>query len=100
MHPKNKIKSAFSNGYRRFQFRRPPFGLATVPSTIQCTMNCVLSWNTWSILKKAELLDQSGYHLNIDKCEFTVQRFMFVRFMITPKGTRPIGNNNRNSGSL
>lgn len=41
--PQDRPKTAFSDGYRLFQFRRMPFGLATAPSTFQRAIVAVLS---------------------------------------------------------
>lgn len=39
----DRPKTAFSDGYRLFQWRRMPFGLSPAPTTFQRTMNAVLS---------------------------------------------------------
>jgi len=41
--PPDRPKTAFSDGYRLFQFVRLPFGLSTAPTTFQRTINVVLA---------------------------------------------------------
>jgi len=88
--PKDRNKTAFSDGFRLLHFNRMPFGLATDPSTFQRAINAVLS----PVLGKHALaylddvvvysrsfeehlshldevlglLVQAGFRLNVSKC--------------------------------
>lgn len=109
--PEDRPKTAFSDGYRLFQWRRMPFGLSTAPTTFQRTMNAVLSpvlgKHTLAYLddiviysrtfeehllhlkETLDILDCAGFKLNASKCEFVVQNFRFLGFRITPDGILP-----------
>jgi len=109
--PSDKPKTAFSDGYRLFQFRRMPFGLSTAPTTFQRTMNVVLSpvlgrhtlaylddvvvyspdFNSHLIQleETLKILNDAGFKLNLAKCEFAVQEFRFLGFKVTPEGILP-----------
>lgn len=108
---KDRPKTAFSDGFRLFQFKRMPFGLATAPSTFQRAINAVLS----PVLGKhalaylddvviysssfeehldhldetLRLLSQAGFRLNVQKCRFAVNTFKFLGFLVTPQGILP-----------
>ncbi|XP_037781188.1 uncharacterized protein LOC119577706 [Penaeus monodon] len=109
--PEDRPKTAFSDGYRLFQWRRMPFGLSTAPTTFQRTMNAILSpvlgRHTLAYLddivvysknfdehlchlkETLDLLDSAGLKLNVNKCEFVVQNFRFLGFRVTPEGILP-----------
>jgi len=109
--PEDRPKTAFSDGYRLFQWRRMPFGLSTAPTTFQRTMNAILSpvlgRHTLAYLddivvysksfdehlchlkETLDILDCSGFKLNVNKCEFVVQNFRFLGFRVTPEGILP-----------
>jgi len=109
--PRDRPKTAFSDGYRLFQFRRMPFGLATAPSTFQRAINTVLnpvlghhalaylddvviySHNFEEHLAHLDetlhLLARSGFKLNISKCQFAKNEFKFLGFLVTPEGILP-----------
>ncbi|XP_037777067.1 uncharacterized protein LOC119574050 [Penaeus monodon] len=75
----DRPKTAFSDGYRLFQFCRLPFGLSTAPTTFQRTMNVVLS----------SLLSLAGLKLNMEKCQFAATTIDFLGFTISPDGVSP-----------
>lgn len=108
VHEEDRPKTAFSDGYRLFQFRRLPFGLSTVPMTFQRTMNLVLSpvfgRHTLAYLddvvvyskgfaqhlvdleETLKLLVAGGLKLNAEKCSFAATTINFLRFTISPDG--------------
>jgi len=111
VHPEDRPKTAFSDGYRLFQFRRLPFGLSTAPTTFQRTMNFVLSsvlgHHTLAYLddvvvysrgfsqhlkdleETLQLLAAAGLKLNIEKCKFAATTINFLGFTISPEGVSP-----------
>lgn len=102
VHPEDRPKTAFSDGYRLFQFWRLPFGLSTAPTTFQRTMNFVLSsvlgHHTLAYLddvvvysrgfsqhlkdleETLQLLAAAGLKLNIEKCKFAATTINFLGF--------------------
>lgn len=107
----DRQKTAFTDGYRLFQFKRMPFGLATAPSTFQRAINAVLhpvlgrhtlaflddvvvaSRNFDEHLQHLDetmgLLAKAGFRLNLKKCKFAVRTFKFLGHLITPDGVLP-----------
>jgi len=107
----DRPKTAFSDGYRLFQFRRLPFGLSTAPTTFQRTMNLVLSSvlgrHTLAYLddvivysrsfsqhlkdldETLQLLTMAGLKLNLQKCQFAATTIDFLGFTISPEGVSP-----------
>jgi len=107
----DRPKTAFSDGYRLFQFCRLPFGLSTAPTTFQRTMNVVLSSvlgrHTLAYLddviiyshnfdqhlqdldETLQLLSLAGLKLNMDKCQFAATTIDFLGFTISPDGVSP-----------
>jgi len=107
----DRPKTAFSDGYRLFQFRRLPFGLSTAPTTFQRTMNLVLSSvlgrHTLAYLddvivysqsfsqhlrdldETLQLLSLAGLKLNLQKCQFAATTIDFLGFTISPEGVSP-----------
>ncbi|XP_037787716.1 uncharacterized protein LOC119583317 [Penaeus monodon] len=75
MEESDRPKTAFSDGYRLFQFCRLPFGLSTAPTTFQRTMNVLLSL--------------AGLKLNMEKCQFAATTVDFLGFTISPDGVSP-----------
>lgn len=108
---KDRPKTAFSDGFRLFQFKRMPFGLATAPSTFQRAINSVLSpilgkhalaylddvviysssfEESLDHLETLHLLVQAGFRLNVQKCRFAVNTLpKFLGFLVTPQGILP-----------
>lgn len=111
VHPDDRPKTAFSDGYRLFQFRRLPFGLSTAPTTFQRTMNFVLSpvlgRHTLAYLddivvysrgfeqhlkdleETLQLLMVAGLKLNAEKCTIAATSISFLGFTISPEGVAP-----------
>ena len=109
--PEDRPKTAFTDGQRLFQWKRMPFGLSTAPSTFQRTMNFVLSSvlgkhtlaylddvviysKTFSehliqVQETLKLLSNAGFTLNAAKCDFAVQEFKFLGFVVSKEGIRP-----------
>ncbi|XP_037773064.1 uncharacterized protein LOC119568596 [Penaeus monodon] len=107
----DRPKTAFSDGYRLFQFCRLPFGLSTAPTTFQRTMNVVLSSvlgrHTLAYLddviiyshsfdqhlqhldETLQLLSLAGLKLNMGKCQFAATTIDFLGFTISPDGVSP-----------
>lgn len=111
VHIKDRPKTAFSDGYRLFQFRHLPFGLSTVPSTFQRIMNLILSpvlgRHTLAYLddimvysrgfsqhlidfeETLKLLGAAGLKLNPDMCSFAANTINFLGFTISQEGVAP-----------
>ena len=109
--PADRPKTAFSDGYRLFQFCRLPFGLSTAPSTFQRTMNVLLSpvrgkhtlcyldgiviysrgfdQHLQDLQETLQLLSAAGLKLNLMKCCFAATTINFLGFTITPEGVLP-----------
>jgi len=108
---KDRPKTAFSDGFRLFQFRRMPFGLATAPSTFQRAINAILSpalgkhalayLDDVVVYSRSfedhldhldevlDLLERAGFRLNVAKCQFATNSFKFLGFLVTPQGISP-----------
>jgi len=109
--PKDRPKTAFSDGYRLFQFCRLPFGLSTAPTTFQRTMNVLLasvlgkhtlcylddvviysrgfSQHLKDLQETLTILSAAGLKLDLDKCTFAATTINFLGFTITPEGVLP-----------
>jgi len=107
----DRAKTAFSDGYRLFQFCRLPFGLSTAPTTFQRTMNLVLSpvlgrhtlaylddivvyskgfaQHLLDLEETLKLLVAAGLKLNAEKCSFAATTINFLGFTISPDGVAP-----------
>ncbi|XP_047469494.1 uncharacterized protein LOC125025520 [Penaeus chinensis] len=111
VHPADRPKTAFSDGYRLFQFCRLPFGLSTAPTTFQRTINLVLSsvlgrhtlvylddiivyskgfsQHIRDLQETLQLLSAAGMKLNPEKCKFANTTINFLGFTISPEGVHP-----------
>jgi len=111
VHPADRPKTAFSDGYRLFQFCRLPFGLSTAPTTFQRTMNLVLSsvlgrhtlaylddivvyskgfpQHVKDLQETLHLLSAAGMKLNPEKSAFAATTINFLGFTISPEGVHP-----------
>jgi len=109
--PSDRPKTAFSDGYRLFQFVRLPFGLSTAPTTFQRTINVVLaavlgrhtlcylddviiysrsfSQHLIDLNETLGLLKAAGLKLNLEKCSFAATTINFLGFTISPEGVLP-----------
>lgn len=109
--PKDRPKTAFSDGYRLLQFCRMSFGLSTAPATFQRTMNLVLSpvlgrhtlcylddiivyskgfsQHFQDLEETLQLLAAANMKLNMEKCQFAAETINFLGFTISPEGVRP-----------
>nr|XP_027237781.1 uncharacterized protein K02A2.6-like [Penaeus vannamei] len=107
----DRPKTAFSDGYRLFQFCRLPFGLSTAPTTFQRTMNIVLApvlgrhtlaylddviiysrgftQHLQHLAETLQLLSSAGLKLNPQKCQFAASTIDFLGFTISPGGVSP-----------
>jgi len=107
----DRPKTAFSDGYRLFQFCRLPFGLSTAPTTFQRTMNIVLApvlgrhtlaylddviiysrgftQHLQHLAETLQLLSSAGLKLNPQKCQFAASTIDFLGFTISPGGIAP-----------
>lgn len=107
----DRPKTAFSDGYRLFQFCRLPFGLSTAPTTFQRTMNIVLApvlgrhtlaylddviiysrgftQHLQHLSETLQLLSSAGLKLNPQKCQFAASTIDFLGFTISPGGVSP-----------
>lgn len=103
MDPSDRPKTAFSDGYRLFQFVHLPFGLSTAPTTFQRIINVVLAAVlgkhtlylddiiyscTFAYLVDLDetmgLLQAAGLKLNLEKCTFAATTINFLGFIISP----------------
>jgi len=109
--PSDRPKTAFSDGYRLFQFVRLPFGLSTAPTTFQRTINVVLAavlgkhtlcylddiiiysrtfaQHLIDLDETLGLLKAAGLKLNMEKCTFAATTINFLGFIISPEGVSP-----------
>lgn len=103
LEPKDRPNTAFSDGYKLFQFCRLPFGLSTALTTFERTMNVLptslLGKHTLCYidgvviysrgfsqhlkdLQTLTLLSAAGIKLNLDKCTSAATTINLLGFMI------------------
>ena len=115
---KDKFKTAFSVPRGKFEFNRMPFGLVNAQATFQRCMDSVVEEvkqrggrgidayvdniilfsvsfedhiKTLQILLK--VLDEHGFSLRVDKCEFGYPYMEFLGFILDGKSIRPSPEN-------
>jgi len=111
LNPDDRPKTAFSDGTNLWQFRRMPYGLKTAGATYQRMINFVLSpvlgRHTMAYLddvviysknfddhvrhleETLHLIEQAGFKLNLNKCQFGVQELKLLGFVVSPNGVTP-----------
>ena len=109
--PEDKQKTAFSDGYRLFHFKRLPFGLSTAPSTFQRAVNTILApvlgrhtlaylddiiihsrsfeQHLTDLEETLQLLLKAGFKLNPGKCTVAATTINFLGFTISQQGVTP-----------
>ena len=111
MHPRDKEKTAFVTRYGTYEFNVMPFGLCNAPATFQRLMDRVYDGIAWKFVvvylddtivysqtfddhlrhlnKVFRKIRKAGLCLNIEKCNFWMQRLPFLGHIIAPSGIAP-----------
>jgi hypothetical protein len=111
MHPRDKEKTAFVTRYGTYEFNVMPFGLCNAPATFQRLMDRVYEGIAWKFVvvylddtivysrtfddhlkhlnEVFRRIKQAGLRLNIEKCNFWMQRLPFLGHIIAPSGIAP-----------
>ena len=111
MHPGDREKTAFITRYGMYEFNVMPFGLCNAPATFQRLMDQVYKNIAWKFvvvylddtiiysrtfndhlkhLREVFLrIRKAGLKLNLEKCQFWMQRLPFLGHIITPQGIGP-----------
>jgi len=109
--PDDRPKTAFSDGTNLWQFKRMPYGLKTAGATYQRMINFILSpvlgRHTMAYLddvviysknfddhlrhleETLKLVEQAGFKLNLNKCQFAVQKLKLLGFVVSTNGVTP-----------
>ena len=111
MHPRDKEKTAFVTRYGTYEFNVMPFGLCNAPATFQRLMDRVYDGIAWKFVvvylddtivysrtfddhlrhlnEVFYRIRKAGLRLNIEKCNFWMQRLPFLGHIIAPSGIAP-----------
>lgn len=109
VHPEDRPKTAFSDGYRLFQFCRPIWSQHSpnnIPTNCDIVLSSVLGRHTLAYLddiiiysrgfphlsdleETLKLLSAAGLKLNSKKCSFATTTTNFLGFTISPEGVQP-----------
>ena len=101
-------KTAFRTRYGHFEFLVMPFGLCNAPATFQAFLNDVLrecldtvvviylddiliysqdkETHTADVRRVLKLLSDAQLQVNLEKCEFGVDKVEFLGYIISPEG--------------